>query len=131
MAWTNPRATAIIIKDNKIVLIHRKRNGEEYWAFPGGSIEKDETKEEAVKREVKEETNLDVLETKFAFETVNQDGQKHYVYYCTCNENELKLTGMELDVSSQSTWYNPEWVDINKLSQLTIFPSVIKEKLNL
>ncbi len=129
MVWTNSRATAIILKDNKIVLIHRKRNGEEFWAFPGGSIEENESKEEAVKREVKEETNLDVLNLKFAFETVNQDGQKHFVYYCNCNNNELKLIGEEAEINSEHNWYNPEWVEIDKLPRLTVYPYVIKEKL--
>lgn len=53
---------ALILKDNKVLLI--KRKGKPFkgmWAFPGGYIEFDETVEETVKREVKEETGLDVL----------------------------------------------------------------------
>ena len=52
---------AVIIEDNKIVLIQCAADpfrGE--WAVPGGRIEDNETAEQCLKREVKEETGLDV-----------------------------------------------------------------------
>jgi len=67
MARTNVRVSAIILKDDKILLIHRKKNGEEYWVFPGGGVEDTETPEQGIIREVKEETGLDVLKCKLAF----------------------------------------------------------------
>lgn len=58
-----PKTTvgAIIEKDGKILLI--KRNVEPFkgaWAIPGGHIEKYEKAEDAVRREIKEETKLDI-----------------------------------------------------------------------
>ena len=34
---------AIIFKDNKVVLIYRKRDYQEYYVFSGGKVEDDET----------------------------------------------------------------------------------------
>jgi len=34
------KSMAIIIKDEKILLLHRINHGKEYYAFPGGGIEK-------------------------------------------------------------------------------------------
>jgi len=51
----------IFIKDGKILLL--KRNVEPfkgYWHLVGGHVEENETLREALKREFKEETNLDV-----------------------------------------------------------------------
>jgi 8-oxo-dGTP diphosphatase len=51
----------ILIENGKILLIKRGREpfkGE--WALPGGRIEEDETAEQCLKREMKEETGLDV-----------------------------------------------------------------------
>ncbi len=51
-------ASAIIIKDKKVLLVNHKKLG--VWLYPGGHIEDDETPDNAVVREVKEETDLDV-----------------------------------------------------------------------
>ena len=48
MTRTAVRASAIVIRDNKILLIHRKKEGREYWVFPGGGIEEGEKGEETI-----------------------------------------------------------------------------------
>jgi 8-oxo-dGTP diphosphatase len=51
----------ILVENGKVLLIKRGRDpfkGE--WAIPGGRIEDDETAEQCAKREMKEETGLDV-----------------------------------------------------------------------
>lgn len=52
---------AVVMRDNQILLIKRgkaPRKGE--WSLPGGAVELGETLEDAIKREVKEETGLDI-----------------------------------------------------------------------
>ena len=53
---------AIITKGSRVLLIERKYPPfKGMWAFPGGKLEPDETLEECLVREVKEETGLDVV----------------------------------------------------------------------
>lgn len=50
---------AVIVKDNEIVLVKRgkaPRKGE--WSLPGGGVELGETTQQAIKREILEETGL-------------------------------------------------------------------------
>ena len=54
-------AAAIIVNDKGEILLQSRADRDE-WGLPGGCQELGETFEEAVIREVKEETNLDVLE---------------------------------------------------------------------
>lgn len=80
MARTGIRAAAIIIKNNKIFLIHCKKAGREYWVFPGGGIEEGDSGREIIVREVKEETSLKCKKITFAFKDRNC-GRSHPFYY--------------------------------------------------
>lgn len=51
-------AAGYLVKDNRVLLVHH--NGFNKWTPPGGHIEEEETAAEAVVREWKEETGLDV-----------------------------------------------------------------------
>ena len=58
--------SALIEKDNKFLLVKEVlESGKEYWIIPGGKVEFGENLLEAVKREIKEETNLDIEIKKF------------------------------------------------------------------
>jgi 8-oxo-dGTP diphosphatase len=84
---------AVIVKDGKAIII--KRANEPYrgqWSIPGGRVELGESLVDAVRREMKEETGLDVAVGPLieVFERIQrQDGrvQHHFVivdYLCTC-----------------------------------------------
>jgi 8-oxo-dGTP diphosphatase len=68
---------AIILRENKILVTQRseRMNLPLKWEFPGGKIEKNETAENCLLREIKEELNLEIellgkLESKcFDYET--------------------------------------------------------------
>ena len=67
-------ATAFIFHENKLLLVkHRKMN---QWIHVGGHAEADETLDEALEREVKEEVNLDIkfLEEYKHYENVPSEG---------------------------------------------------------
>jgi len=52
---------SIIIDDNKVLCLKNERNE---WDFPGGKINFNEDIEDCLKREIKEETNLDIKNLK-------------------------------------------------------------------
>ena len=52
---------AIVIDNNKVLCLKNERNE---WDFPGGKINFDEDTEKCLKREVMEETNLDIMNLK-------------------------------------------------------------------
>ena len=67
---------ALIVMEGKILLIKRKKNPfANLWALPGGHLDFNETLEEAVIREVKEETGLTV--TSHQFFGVFSDPNRH------------------------------------------------------
>jgi 8-oxo-dGTP diphosphatase len=56
------RYQGAIVRDDSILLINQCvfPTGRVCWLFPGGGIEPGETEQDCVRREIKEETNLDV-----------------------------------------------------------------------
>ena len=86
--YTGKTSTALVFyPDNKILLI--KRNTipfKGYWALPGGRIDPDETVEQTIVREVKEETGLDVTIVRKVGEYVEKGVKDDvdYEYYPTC-----------------------------------------------
>ena len=56
-----PSVRGVIIRGNRIAMAHSLRY--DYYKFPGGGIDGDETHTETLIREVKEETGLTVIES--------------------------------------------------------------------
>ena len=71
----------MIIKDGKILLGKRKgSHGEGEFAFPGGHLEYMESFEDCARREVKEETNIEIKNVKFLrLSNLKDYAPKHYV----------------------------------------------------
>ena len=52
-----------LVNEKNVVLISLRKNKKEYngyWEYPGGKVEEDETLEQAIIREIKEEINLEI-----------------------------------------------------------------------
>jgi 8-oxo-dGTP diphosphatase len=49
-------------------MVHHQHDGRSYWTLPGGAVEANESPQEAVIREVKEETGLDAQVSRFLFD---------------------------------------------------------------
>jgi 8-oxo-dGTP diphosphatase len=65
-------AAAIIMKNNRLLIAQRRDTDElaGKWEFPGGKIENDETPEQCLTREMKEEFDIDVVIGEFFGESV-------------------------------------------------------------
>lgn len=86
---------AVIVYNNGIVLIKRKNEPfKDHYALPGGFVEYGETVEEALLREVKEETGLDVKPVKLVgvYSRPDRDPRGHTVTvaFLCIGEGELK-----------------------------------------
>lgn len=124
----------VVIRQNHVLLIRRGREplkGE--WSIPGGMLELGESLEEGIKREVLEETGLNVqpLETLTVFDRVQKNGKRvqyHYViidYLCRPLTGRLKAGSDVLDAC---------WVPRQELRQYHITPkaaSVIADAFRL
>jgi 8-oxo-dGTP pyrophosphatase MutT (NUDIX family) len=84
-------AKVVIIDDhNRVLMLKRSNYMDKYageWDLPGGHIRVGEDFLVGMKREVKEETNLDVENLKFIEKIDNLD-----FYYCKYNNRPIKMS---------------------------------------
>lgn len=123
------RVAAIIIKDNKILLMRRIKKGQEYFVFPGGGIEDNEIPEEAIIREVKEELSLDAKIDKLLFQIENR-GQQELYFLIKEFSGVPKIGGPEKKRMNKNNQYYPTWIDLNKISNLSnLYPEEGRSKI--
>src|SRR3989338_4472973 len=74
---------AIIIQDEKLLVMQRDKYGSKYFTLVGGGIDEGETPEQALLREVKEETGLSVTAQILVFkEELATPYATQYIYLC-------------------------------------------------
>ncbi|MBP1889101.1 8-oxo-dGTP diphosphatase [Clostridium moniliforme] len=110
---------AIIRKEDKI-FITRRGYGEfiNIWEFPGGKIEKGETREEALKREIKEELELDINILEF-LNTIEYDYPN---FHLTMHSFICEITGGELVLNAHN---DVKWIKFNELENQEWIPADI------
>ena len=103
----------VVVRDGRVLLIRRgKAPLYGRWVVPGGTVELGETLEEALVREMEEETSLrvEVIEVLTVFDRIERDGERvvyHYVivdYLCRWLSGEAKAGSDALDAA----WATPE-----------------------
>jgi 8-oxo-dGTP diphosphatase len=126
------RARAIIIRDGLIVLVKRGKPSETYCVFPGGAVEKGETPEAAVVREVKEETGLEIEVKKFLKKEIWDSSQGQQMeYFYSCDEIGGKIGSGNGPEYQQDSGYEGTYevmrVALARLPNLDCRPASIKD----
>ncbi len=134
---TEKRVRSIIIEDDKVLLIHRFKNGHEYWVFPGGGIDDtDKSLEDGLKRECLEELGVNVKVGDFFMKKFyildNFQGQVQYFYRCNIVSGEVGTgTGPEWSGRDVEKYGNYEvlWVPISDLKDKIVYPFEVRDKI--
>lgn len=96
----------ILQKEGKVLIAKRAKGVDEgIWEFPGGKVETNETNEQAIVRELKEELDVDVNVIKYvcSIDDIRENLILHvHAYLC-----ELVSGDIQLHVHTMNKWVYP------------------------
>ena len=120
-------ARAIIFNDQgELLMVERHNDGRHYFVLPGGHVNEGETLEQAVTREVTEETGLTVTVAKLLYTSVDVFGNDQSLFLCNYlggipalqpDSDEAKV-----QASGQPQQWAPGWFSFRALTDKTVYP---------
>jgi ADP-ribose pyrophosphatase YjhB (NUDIX family) len=114
---------AIIIEGDKMLLMKRQKAGHEYYTLVGGRVKDNESFEDALARELKEETSLKLTTANLVFiQEHPKPYDQQYIYLCTIESgSEVAIHPASEEAEMNRVGINihqPVWVKLAHFSKL-------------
>ena len=129
-----PSVYAVIVDDGKILMTTVRSNGKHF--FPGGGIDLGEKTENALKREVMEETGIEVevikfldFKEQFFYWDAGDEAYHMFNFYYLCKPITTEL--LNDDKVDDLEAIMPRWVEIEKLKNIKDKIEAVAEILKL
>lgn len=125
----------IIIEDNSIYAMFRRRikddgRVKEYYVIPGGGINEEESLEENVLRELKEEFSITAAIKGYLGREETENTIEHF-FHCEIVEGVPTLGGEEKERCNESNYYEIRKVSLDELDNIDIsFKEMIMKACN-
>lgn len=124
---------AIIINGDKMVVMHRNKFGQEYYTLIGGGVDAGESPEQALVREVAEETGLAVANPRLViYENHDKFYGPQFVYLCEYVSGEPTLAPGSDEASINElgkNTYTPMWLPLASLASVPFVSEQLKNAL--
>ena len=121
-------AKAVIIQNGKLLAIKLNDGKEEWYILPGGGQESEEILPQAVEREVKEETGIEVKCKDLLFVIEGVHGESFHridlVFLCDYLGEAKKIT-----LHTDTNQVGFEWLDLSVLNRSPLFPSKLRRPI--
>lgn len=114
--------------EESICLIRREKKGQLYYVAPGGRLEKNETPEEGLLREVREETGLRI-QSPIRRGIVQFDGKMQVYFSARAEARRIKAEGPESSLVWQKSngLFHPEWIPLSQVAEIPMVSNYIRD----
>ncbi len=122
----------IFSKDGKLLLGKNRKGGvyEGSWVIPAGGVDEGETKDAALRREMLEETGIDIINATVApfnqstgehEKTLQDTGERVFVKMSFYDYRiDLDQNADEIVIRTDDDWHQPHWFEISELADLNL-----------
>ena len=132
----NYRVAGLLIHEGKLLIMQDEN--QPYYYVPGGRVMLHERSEEALKREISEELNIEVNVKRMLwinenfFEEATLNERFHeicFFYLLELKDKELLENGDEFIVNEDGKIHTYYWKHVDELQDINVFPLFLKEKI--
>ena len=128
-------AKAVIIEDNKLLVMHHRSTDGDYYILPGGGQKNGETLDAAIQRECLEEAGVkvgvidvlyihDYIEANHEFAGLNPGfHQVEIIFECQLLDDSTLGQGTQMDTRQIGV----SWLPLDELSQHPLYPKILRD----
>jgi 8-oxo-dGTP pyrophosphatase MutT (NUDIX family) len=124
---------AIVVKDGALLTMHRNKFGHEYYTLVGGGLKPHEHDEQALAREVLEESGVRIINPRLVFiEPAGDPFGDQYIYYCDYHSGDLGLHPESIEAKineHKQNMYTPHWLPLEDLPNAPFLTENLKKHI--
>ncbi len=121
------RVAVVLIEGDKILLVQHRKGDQRYWLLPGGGLDFGESIHACARREIAEETGLqiDVVQFLYLSESIAPDASRHILNIYVLG----RVLGGTINVPENDIIGEVTWIDMSRLPEITLYPAIAPELL--
>jgi 8-oxo-dGTP pyrophosphatase MutT (NUDIX family) len=122
------RSAIILIEEDKLALIERRRAGRHYFSFPGGGVDEGESPQQAAIREAEEELGIQVeIKQKVAEVIFNGNPQYYFLAQKISGEFGTGIGEEYGEFNPMHGTYHPIWMLLADVPNNNVLPRELAE----
>jgi len=119
------RAAGLLLRHDALLLVQHRKEGKSYWLLPGGGVKVGERLEDCLKREFREELNLDIEISDLILVVETISGLGEHILQPTFS---VTATGVDtIEVGSDKRVVDYRFFKQDAIDDLIIYPDIRDE----